>query len=512
MRMKLSCWGRPKLTFLLFFLFICLWLTLAPVQLGGSKSYVIVAGNSMDPEFQFGDLVIVNRSPHYVIGDVVAYKDPYIGPVFHRIIAYSGDRFVLQGDNNSWIDPYSPKSDEVIGKFWLCLPGFGEYVRILREPANYAAIVVVFIGITFFPKKQPKGPQGKREKRMKKNMRMFTQRERFYEIVITFGVIALFALIFLIFSFSKPTTIVVEEQAVLNHLGMFEYSAEAVEGLYDNPVASSGEPIFLSISDTIEVHFAYTLGADELTQVKGIYELVAQINDDTGWKRTFKLTPVTSFEGNSFTTSGLVYIPHIERVVEYFEKVTGVSRSSLHLSVIPRISVSGMYGTREIDGQFSPRLEFTMSESLIWMTIGEDDTEPFTETEVSTIGVPVVEPNTVGFFAWQLRVLTLRILSVLVLLGVFAGGGWYGWKMYQVSERGEYQQIEFYYGSQLVHLVKQPVYEDLMELQDFESLARLAKDYGVKILHVYHKKQHLFFLPLEEGVFTFKLEEKGDEP
>jgi hypothetical protein len=467
----------------------------------------------MAPAYQFGDLVIVSRSSHYLVGDVVAYQDPYIGPVFHRIIDYSGDRFVLQGDNNDWLDPYYPTSDEVIGKFWLRLPEFGEYVRILREPANYAMMVILFVGITFFPKKHPKGPRGKREKRMKININfnMMTQRERFLEIVVTYVVVLLIAIMFVVFSFSKPANNMIEEQAVFNHLGKFEYSAEAVEGVYDNPAASSGEPVFLSISDTIEVQFTYTLGAGEITDIQGTYELVAQISDETGWKRTFKLSPVTAFEGNSFTTSGLVYIPHIQRVVAYFQSVTGVSRNSWHLAVIPQISISGTYDGRQINDQFAPNLAFKMDESLVWMTIGEDDTDPFMETKVTSIGIPVVEPNSVGFFAWQLRVLALRIVSVLVFLGVLAAGVWYGRKMVEVSEQGEYEQIEFYYGGQLIHLDKQPAYEDLIALNDFESLVGLAKDYGVKILHVTHRNQHLFFLPLEEGVFTFNLQEKKGE-
>ena len=109
--MRLPRWARPNLTLFLFILFIFLWLILAPVQLGGSKAYVIVTGSSMHPEFQFGDLVVVNRYSHYAVGDVVAYEDPYIGPIFHRIIGYSGGCFVLQGNNNHWVDPYNPAPD-----------------------------------------------------------------------------------------------------------------------------------------------------------------------------------------------------------------------------------------------------------------------------------------------------------------------------------------------------------------------------------------------------------------
>ena len=42
--------------FLLFFLAAGIWILLAPTQLGGQVSYVIIDGNSMEPGFYFGDL------------------------------------------------------------------------------------------------------------------------------------------------------------------------------------------------------------------------------------------------------------------------------------------------------------------------------------------------------------------------------------------------------------------------------------------------------------------------
>ena len=36
-----------------------IWIAFAPIQMGGSLAYVIVNGNSMEPNFHIGDLVIV---------------------------------------------------------------------------------------------------------------------------------------------------------------------------------------------------------------------------------------------------------------------------------------------------------------------------------------------------------------------------------------------------------------------------------------------------------------------
>jgi signal peptidase I len=508
--MRLSRWVRPRFSVLIIAAFILLWLIFAPVQLGGNKAYVIVTGSSMAPEFQFGDLVIVHQDSHYLVGDAVAYTDPYIGPVFHRIIDYYGERFVLKGDDNYWIDPHYPTHDEIIGKLWVRFPGIGKYVKVLREPANYTIMVIAFVGITFFPQKRPKKPKRKREKR-EKVIRRMPPWERFYEIVIVIGVVAVFALIFVIFSFSKPTTQLVDRQVILNHTGSFDYSAEAVVGVYDNPHASAGEPVFLNISDTIEVQFDYELGERELSDVQGTYEVIAQISDDTGWKRTFIVSPMTAFEGESFTVSSLIYIPKINRVIARFEQITGVTRSTFDLSVIPRIQLVGNYHTQEGRNQFSPSLNFQMSESLIWMLSSEDDPDPFTVTEVSSISIPVIEANTVSFFTWQIPVLTIRIISSLIFVAVLAIGGWYGWEMYQVSKKGEYKQIVFYYGDEIINLKKPPKFENVIEVETFKALVNLAKNYGVKVLHIYQRKRHDFYLPLEDGVFLYKTEETSEK-
>ena len=82
-------------------LVLAVWVVAAPAQLGGLASYVVVTGNSMEPNLHDGDLAIVRLTDRYQPGDVVAYRHPDIGPVIHRIQTVGNDRFVFQGDNNS---------------------------------------------------------------------------------------------------------------------------------------------------------------------------------------------------------------------------------------------------------------------------------------------------------------------------------------------------------------------------------------------------------------------------
>src|SRR5690554_239392 len=84
-------------------LLIAIWLIFAPTQAGGMASYIIVIGNSMEPDFHIGDLVIVHEEAEYQIGEAVVYRNIELNSfVFHRIVKQELGRFTIKGDNNSW--------------------------------------------------------------------------------------------------------------------------------------------------------------------------------------------------------------------------------------------------------------------------------------------------------------------------------------------------------------------------------------------------------------------------
>jgi signal peptidase I len=97
-------------------LVLAFWLGFAPTSVGGDYSYAVVRGNSMEPGLQNGDIVFLRRDTTYSLGDVVAYRDPQIGPVLHRIVARQEGHFTIRGDNRDHNDPYQPLPADVIGR------------------------------------------------------------------------------------------------------------------------------------------------------------------------------------------------------------------------------------------------------------------------------------------------------------------------------------------------------------------------------------------------------------
>jgi signal peptidase I len=124
------------------------YLTLAPRALGGPASYVIAEGTSMVPTLHTGDLVIMHRADAYAPGDLVAYHSSSLDRVvIHRIVGVDGDRFLLKGDANDWVDPDHPTEEDILGKSWFTVGGAGRFFGWLQQPwlAALAAAVVAYL-------------------------------------------------------------------------------------------------------------------------------------------------------------------------------------------------------------------------------------------------------------------------------------------------------------------------------------------------------------------------------
>ena len=134
---------------------------LRPASLGGPTTYVYVAGTSMEPSMHTGDLVLTRRADSYRVGDVVAYPVPEGEPgagtlVIHRIVGgSSSDGYVVRGDNRSRADLWHPTAEDIVGRDWIHLRGFAEWIALLRSPlavALFAGFVAFFAVVTYAPK------------------------------------------------------------------------------------------------------------------------------------------------------------------------------------------------------------------------------------------------------------------------------------------------------------------------------------------------------------------------
>jgi signal peptidase I len=130
-----------------------LWIFFAPTKLGGSSTYAVTAGVSMQPLLYKNDLAIVRAETSYHVGDVVLYNSAVLGrPVLHRIILIQNGQYYFKGDNNNFVDPGYATRSELVGKLWVHVPDVGAAVEWFGQPfhaallAGVASMFVVLAG------------------------------------------------------------------------------------------------------------------------------------------------------------------------------------------------------------------------------------------------------------------------------------------------------------------------------------------------------------------------------
>jgi signal peptidase I len=142
---------------------VLLWMHfLRPQWLGGNAAYVLVSGQSMEPRYHTGDLVLVERQDTYLPGQVIAYRvpkgDPMAGAqVIHRIIG--GDArhgFLVRGDNRTEPDTWHPKPQDIVGAKVLRLPDAIVVLQLLRAPLFLALLAAAFTFVNVLSRATPR--------------------------------------------------------------------------------------------------------------------------------------------------------------------------------------------------------------------------------------------------------------------------------------------------------------------------------------------------------------------
>ncbi|MBO9553032.1 S24/S26 family peptidase [Cellulomonas sp.] len=125
-----------------------------PTSLGGCTTLTVVSGHSMEPTYYTGDLV-VSRCATPQVGDVVVYEPEGYGGarVIHRLVGGDGTHgWQVQGDNNSWLDPFSPTDADVVGVARLHVPRVGLLGRAVMSPLVWGSLIVIAIGLLVWPR------------------------------------------------------------------------------------------------------------------------------------------------------------------------------------------------------------------------------------------------------------------------------------------------------------------------------------------------------------------------
>jgi signal peptidase len=74
--------------------------------------------------------------------------------VIHRVIdGNAEDGWVVQGDNNDFLDPWEPSGDQILGHAVLHIPQLGKLAGILLSPLTWISLLIVALAIVVWPGK-----------------------------------------------------------------------------------------------------------------------------------------------------------------------------------------------------------------------------------------------------------------------------------------------------------------------------------------------------------------------
>lgn len=105
----------------------------------GYGSAIVLTG-SMEPYLSVDDLVVIEKTNDYGIGDYVVYQENGI-LIVHEVIATDGEHFQTKGSaNNAPDDPIT--FEQIRGEVIEVIPNAGPIVRYLQSPMG---ILIVFI-------------------------------------------------------------------------------------------------------------------------------------------------------------------------------------------------------------------------------------------------------------------------------------------------------------------------------------------------------------------------------
>jgi len=512
---------------------IVTWLAFAPTQAGGMASYIIVIGNSMEPNFHIGDLVITHQESIYQIGNAVVYRNLELSNfVFHRIISQKMERYMLKGDNNAWTDTYQPSREEVLGKLWLYVPRGGVYIQKIRNPLTMALIAGVLGSVlaTSLFKSKSKGHKSMNKKSIQELLASVIQKIRSWlatanssEPQITpsssygsmlevsffaLGFITLAALILGIIAFSRPTSRTAEDNINYEHLGFFSYSASAPTGVYDSDSIKSGDPIFTKLTCSVDVNFQYSLIAQQPENIAGTHQLTAIISEPvSGWQRVVPLEEETTFSGNVFSTKAKLNFCKIESLTQSLEAGTDFHPGSYALSIIPNIKVNGEITGRALQTTFNPNLMFRYDRVHFYLETDKEQGDSINPTQAGILNEKHEVANTMLLFGMEMAISTLRLISLLGLAIGLGGMLTLGLRLQNLSKSNQERFIRMRYDSLVIDVQDATAISasNVIDVTSIDHLAKLAERFNTMILHEINENGHTYFVKGEEITYRFMI-------
>ncbi|TKJ27401.1 signal peptidase I [Blastococcus sp. CCUG 61487] len=403
-----------------------------PAQLGGATTYVSTYGTSMEPGFSTGDLAVLRPADSYEVGDVVAYHSEILNTtVMHRIVDVDGDRFVLQGDNNDWLDEDRPTSDELLGKLFRQVPGGGKALDAITSPWSIGLIVAVVLGLfgtsdtVRRARRRRRGRHASRGSAAAVHFSMPT-RAQARQVAIGSGAVALLAAVAGAVLLALPETQSQTRAVPVTQEGRFSYAGTAAPSTtYPTGVISTGDPIYTRLADDLRVSFEHTVSAPGLDTVDGTLRLDLSVATADGWTAPLGASSTVPVRGETATVTAPVDATLAASLVGRHNAEIGSNAGAARIVVTPVVELGGTVQGRPFTAGALGEYAFAMDSAAL-RAPADDVVAPSTPASVQ---IEEVVARTFSVLGVDLPIGAAELIAAVVLglaVVVAAVTGWIG--------------------------------------------------------------------------------------
>lgn len=523
------------------------WVLLAPQQLGGPLAVVSTYGDSMLPTYTASDLVVVMEADDYDVGDIVAYRSEKLDGtvVLHRIVDVDDDGYITQGDNNAWLDPDRPTDDAIMGTARLRVPGAGRLLE-LPTPVRATAIAALALGALVGGRaaqrrrvRRPDGstpavhllPAARRRRSIRRRPRSEDDADRRrgfawvgwpLQVALAAALVALLSLLLALAAFTRPTT--GQGELDYRHRGEFAYASDAPSGVvYPDGQVETGDPVFLSLVDTLEPSFDYTFDGPS-ADVQAAGQLWVEVANGSGWSNRSRLGDEQEGTDGTLLLEGQLDISQLQRTLQRVQEQTGVGVGGATITVTAEVEVAGTVAGEPIADRFAPLLSMQLNEHRLTLapdagktddaelngndTDGADENGDVLRTQYGSVTVAGAEPSRLEFAGQGINVLAARRLAVaLFVLAVLALAA----ACVAAARQGDLHEaarVTARYGRRLVEVeaVQTPAGYGVVDVRDVETLVALADRIDRPVLHQQSGWDHTYLVEGDATVYRYRLQ------
>jgi signal peptidase I len=455
------------------------WLFL-PSSLGGSTTYVSTFGTSMEPGFTAGDLAILRPADAYRVGDVVAYDSTDLATtVMHRIVDGNPDGFVMQGDNNSWLDEETPSSTEVMGRLWLHVPQGGKAIAALRSPGVLALIAVAVV-VVLLSARKPRGSRSRPRRREPRRPHVYATpiRARARQAGLGAGVAAVLAAAGGSALLLMPDTQTDSRPLQVTQQGRFAYSGTAVPGAtYPSGTIETGDPVWTRLTNGLTVSFQDVVtGA---AAVDGTVRLDVTVTAPDDWSAVLTSGAAVPLIDGTATASVAVDPTGASALIGRHYQEIGASAGAATVTVIPVVDASGTVGGVPFTADSPAGLAFTLDETALRLA---GDTAALAPTVHTAVTVDALAPRSFVLGRVTVPVDVARIAAGVVLAVALLVLGLSAWIGRPVSGSAV-DRLLVRHAGRILPVSRFTPGAMVVDVADADALARVAERLDSLVLH-----------------------------